>query len=39
MRRCDWLVVLILAALCVAFYLGWLEPRKRHQEFLPIRRS
>jgi hypothetical protein len=33
MRRCNWLVVSILAALCAAFYLGWLEPRKRHREF------
>jgi len=33
MRRCNWLAVSILATLCVAFYFGWLEPRKRHQEF------
>ena len=33
MRRCNWLVVSILAVLCVAFYLGWREPRKRRQEF------
>ena len=27
MRRCNWLTVSILAALCVAFYLGWLNDR------------
>jgi hypothetical protein len=39
MRRCNWLAVSILAALCVALYLGWLEPRKRHQEFCRSVRS
>ena len=33
MTRRFWLIMLILAAVGVGFWLGWLEPRKRHQEF------